>query len=81
MFWGACGDSLIVKYNEAVHELMDGSFYLLPVQLIDIQGNNITVYGYYFIGYGGYPKLKYFVCPFKWPQSGMDMELWYDTVE
>jgi hypothetical protein len=79
MLWGACGESLIVKYDEVVHELMDGRFSLLPVQLIDIHGNTITVYGYYFICDGGYPKLQYFVCLYKWPQSGTDMERWSDA--
>jgi hypothetical protein len=58
MLWGACGESLIVKYDEVVHELMDGRFSLLPVQLIDINGNTITDYGYYFICDNGYPKFK-----------------------
>jgi hypothetical protein len=26
-------------------------------------------------------KFEYLVCPFKWPQSGTDMELWSDAVE
>jgi hypothetical protein len=81
MFWGTCGDSRIVKYDTAVHEVMDGRFYVLPFELLDIIINTINIYGYYYICDGGYPKLKFLVCPFKWPQSGTDMELWSGAVE
>jgi hypothetical protein len=81
MSWGAFGDSLIVKYDKLVQELIDGRFSLLHVQLIDIHGNSSNMNGYYFMFDGGYQKNKYMVCLFKWPQSGTDMELWYDAVE
>jgi hypothetical protein len=77
---GACGDSRIVKYDTAVHEVMDGHFSVLPFEILDIIGNIITVYGYYYICDGGYPKFKFLVCPFKWPQSGPDMALLSDAV-
>jgi hypothetical protein len=35
MFRGACGDSLIVKYDAAVHGVMDGRFYVLPFGVLD----------------------------------------------
>jgi hypothetical protein len=80
-FWGACGDSLIVKYDTVVHKVVDGRFSIPAFELLDIIGNIITVNGYYYICNGGYTKFKFLVCPFKWPQSGTDMEFWSDAAE
>jgi hypothetical protein len=81
MFWSAYGDSLIVKYDAAVHEVMDGRFSVLPFELLDKEGNVICVYGYYHICDGGYHECKFLVCLLKWPETGMDMVLWYDSFE
>jgi hypothetical protein len=62
-----------------VHEVIDGRLSVLPFELLGVSGNIITVYGYYYIYDGGYPKFKFLVCPFKWPRSGTDMELWSDA--
>jgi hypothetical protein len=58
MFWGACGDSLIVKYDKAVHEVMDGRYSVLPFEVKDQDGENILIYGFYYICDGGYPKFN-----------------------
>jgi hypothetical protein len=68
VFWGACGDSLIVKYDKAVHEVMDGKNSVLPFQVKYKDGKPIVLYGFYYICDVGYPKFKYLVSQFKWPQ-------------
>jgi hypothetical protein len=59
MFLGACGDSLIVKYDTAAHDVMDHLFSILSFELLDIIGNIITIYDYYYICDDGYPKFKF----------------------
>jgi hypothetical protein len=81
MFWGACGDSLIVKYDKAVHAVMDGQYSVLPFEVEDKHGKPIVIYGLYYICNGGHPKFKYVVCPFKWPQIGTDVEFWSKSLE
>jgi hypothetical protein len=78
MFWGPCGDSVIVKYDYAVHEVIDSLFSVLQFELLDmiyIIDNMITVYVYYYICDGEYPKFKFLVYPFKLPQGGTGMKL------
>ena len=55
MFWGCCSDALIVKYDEAVHEVMDGNYSTSPFEIFDTDGNKIVDHGmlncvcYYFL--------------------------------
>jgi hypothetical protein len=42
-FWGACGDSLFVKYDKAVHEEMDGRYSMLPFEVKDKDGEVIVI--------------------------------------
>jgi hypothetical protein len=81
MCWGSCGDSIIVKHNKSVHEVMDGQYSVLPFEVNDKYGKPIVIYGLYYIRDGGYPKFKYVVCPFKWPQIGTHMEFWSSSLE
>jgi hypothetical protein len=37
--------------------------------------------GFYFFSDGGYPKLKYFICPFKWPEVGKKCQNWSSHLE
>jgi hypothetical protein len=103
MFWGCCSDALIVKFDEAVHEVMDGRYSTLAFEVSDIDGDKITdhvafykmssncfhffIYvisylsftgetGFYLLSDGGYPKVKYLICPFKWPEVGTDHQKW-----
>jgi hypothetical protein len=81
MFWGACGYILIVKYYNAVHKVMDGSYFVMPFEAKEKDGESIAIYGVYYICEGGYPKFKFLVCPFKWPQAGSDMAYWSESLE
>jgi hypothetical protein len=37
--------------------------------------------GFYFLSDGGYPKVKYLICPFKWPEVGTDRKKWSSHLE
>jgi hypothetical protein len=45
MFWECCSDSLIVKFDEAVHEVMDGRYSDLPFELNGTDGDKIVDHG------------------------------------
>jgi hypothetical protein len=45
MFWGCYSASLIVKFDKAVHEIMDGRYSNLPFELSDIDGDKIVEHG------------------------------------
>jgi hypothetical protein len=81
MFWGACGESLIVKYDKAVHEVMDGRYSVLPFEVKDKDVDIIVIYGFYYICDGGYPKFKCLLCPFKCHQAGSDVVYWSESLE
>jgi hypothetical protein len=108
MFWGCCSDTLIVKFDEAVHEVVDGRYSTLAFEVSDIDGYKITDNGafynmssncfdffirvisylsfigepgFYFISDGGYPKVKYLICPFKWPEVRTDRQKWSSHLE
>jgi hypothetical protein len=49
MFLGACGDALIVKYNKAVHEVMDGLYSVLPFEVKDKHRKPVVIEGFYYI--------------------------------
>jgi hypothetical protein len=38
--WGCCSDSLIVKFDEALHEVMDGRNSTLPFELHGTDGSD-----------------------------------------
>jgi hypothetical protein len=100
---GCCSDALIVKFDEDVHEVMDGRYSTIAFEVSDIDGDKITdhtafynmssncfhlfIYvisylsfigetGFYFLSDGGYPKVKYLICPSKWPEVGTDHQKW-----
>jgi hypothetical protein len=108
MFWGCCSDELIIKFDEAVHEAMDGRYSTLVFEVSDIDGDKITDRGAFynmssnclhffiyvisylsfigetafnFLSDGGYPKVKYLICPFKWPEVGTDRQKWSSHLE
>jgi hypothetical protein len=37
--------------------------------------------GFHFLSDGGYPKVKYLICPFKWPEVGIDRQKWTSHLE
>jgi hypothetical protein len=37
--------------------------------------------GFYFLSDEGYPKVKYLICPFKWPEVATDRQKWYSHLE
>jgi hypothetical protein len=103
MCCGCCSDALIVKFDEAVHEVMDGRYSTFPFEVSDIDGDKITDHGafynmssncfrffihvisylsfivergFYFLSDGGYPKVKYLIYTFKWPEVGTDPQKW-----
>jgi hypothetical protein len=45
MFWGCCPDSLIVKAEEAVREVMDGHYSTLPFSTYATDGTHLTDHG------------------------------------
>jgi hypothetical protein len=70
-----------VKYDKAVHEVMDGLYSVFPFEVKDKNGKPVVIYGFYYICDGGYPKFKYLVYPFKWPPIGTDIEFWSKSLE
>jgi hypothetical protein len=44
MFWVACGDSMIVNYNKAVQEVMNGCFLVFSFKIGDKNREMITLY-------------------------------------
>jgi hypothetical protein len=48
MFWGCCSDALIVKFDEAVHEVMDGRYSTLAFEVSDIDGDKKTDHGAFY---------------------------------
>jgi hypothetical protein len=81
MFWGAYSNSMIVKYDKAVHKVMDGLYAVLMFELLEKEGGVVILYGYYLIYDGGYPKFKFLVCPFKWPETGTTLAFWSEVIE
>jgi hypothetical protein len=108
MFLGCCSDALIVKFDEAVHEVMDDRYSTLAFEVSYIDGDKIADHGafynmssncfhffihvisylsfigetgFYFLSDGGYPKVKYLICPFKWPEVGTDRQKWSSHLE
>jgi hypothetical protein len=48
MFWGCCSDYLIVKFDEAVHEVVDGRYSTLPFEVSNIDGDKIADHGAFY---------------------------------
>jgi hypothetical protein len=42
MLWGCCSNALIVKFDEAVHEVIVGRYSTLAFEVSDIDGDKIT---------------------------------------
>jgi hypothetical protein len=88
MFWGCCSDALIINFDEAAHEVMDCRYSTFAFEVSDIDGDKIMDHGalynlsfivetgFYFLSDGGYPNVKYLICPFKWPEVGTDRQKW-----
>jgi hypothetical protein len=63
MFWGATTDSTIVKFDEAVWELMIGIYSTRQIKMYKDHDTTIIELGLYFICDGGYPKMKCLIPP------------------
>jgi hypothetical protein len=48
MCWGRCSDALIVKFDEAVHEVMDGRYSTLAFEVSDIDGDKKNDHGAFY---------------------------------
>jgi hypothetical protein len=48
MFWGCCSDALIIKFDDAVHEVMDGRYSTLAFEVSYIDGDKITDHGAFY---------------------------------
>jgi hypothetical protein len=48
MFWGRCSDALIDKFEEAVHEVMDGRHSTLALEVSEIDGDKINDHGMFY---------------------------------
>jgi hypothetical protein len=48
MFWGCCSNALVVKFDEAVYEVMDGRYSTLPFEVSDIDGDKIMDHGAFY---------------------------------
>jgi hypothetical protein len=81
MHCGATNDSTIYKFDHAVHELMTGVYSTRQFTLWKDHTSKYTHIGMYYISDGGYPKMKYFIPPFKWTQVGTKKNIWSANVE
>jgi hypothetical protein len=70
MFWGATTNSTIVKFDEAVWELMTGIYSARQFKMYKDHDTTVIELGLYFICDGGYPKMKCLIPPFKWCEVG-----------
>jgi hypothetical protein len=52
---------------------MSAIFFLLYIYVISYLSLNVET-GFYFLPDGGYPKVKYLIFPFKWPEVGTDRQ-------
>jgi hypothetical protein len=48
MFWGCCSNALMVKFDEAVHEIMDGKYSTIAFEVSYIDGDKITDHGAFY---------------------------------
>jgi hypothetical protein len=81
MFWGATIDSIIVKFNEAVWELMNGIYATHQFKMFKDHDTTIIDFGLYIICDGGYPNMKCLIPPFKWCEVGSKIIVWSFQVE
>jgi hypothetical protein len=63
MFWGATTDSTIVKFDEAVWELMTVVYSTRQFKMYKDQDTVVIELGLSFICDGGYPKMKFLTPP------------------
>jgi hypothetical protein len=48
MCWGCCSDVLIVKFDEAVHEVVDDRYSTIAFEVLYIDGDKITDHGAFY---------------------------------
>jgi myosin-crossreactive antigen len=63
MFWGATADSAIVKFDEAVWELMTGIYSTRQFKMYKDHDTTIIELGLYFICDGGYQNIEMYHPP------------------